>query len=125
MLLEKKPVNFEDERGSIRDILIGYDIDAITILSCKAGSVRGNHYHKVSAQYVYIISGRLLCAAQSGDADIEFIEASVGDLVFNPPGERHAFKALEDTCFLSLTKGPRRGKEFEDDTYRFEEKLLT
>lgn len=124
MLIENKPINFEDDRGAIRDILIGCDIDAVTILTCKAGSIRGNHYHKESIQYAYIIQGRLLCAAQTDDGPIKYVEVKVGDLVMNPAGEKHAFKALEDSCFLSLTKGPRQGQDFESDTYRLDKKLL-
>jgi hypothetical protein len=39
------------------------------------------------------------------------------------PQEGHAFEALEDTTFLVLTRGPRGGENYEDDTFRLETSL--
>lgn len=124
MHVESKSINFEDARGWIRDILIGRDVDAITILSCKKGSVRGNHFHKQSTQYGYVFSGSFLCVTQTGDNPIETREVKAGDLIMHPLGEKHAFKALEDSVFLALTKGPRRGTSYENDTFRLEKPIL-
>lgn len=124
MQVEKKPINFEDARGWIRDVLIGIDVDAITILSCTKDSVRGNHFHKESLQYTYVVSGKLLYASQKDDGPIEKVEVVEGDLTFNPAGEKHAFRALENSVILSLNKGPRKGKDYEKDTYRLEKPIL-
>lgn len=125
MQVEKKPINLEDARGAIRDILISVDIDAVTIITCAKDSVRGNHFHKQSDQYSYIVKGKFLCAIQVGDGPIETKEIEEGDLVVNPAGEKHAFKALEDSIFLSLTKGPRKGKDYEKDIFRLEKPILS
>jgi quercetin dioxygenase-like cupin family protein len=126
MNLQHKPINFEDARGAIRDVLIGSDVDAVTLITCAKDSVRGNHYHKLSMQYSYILKGSFMCATQTDEnALVETYEAKEGDLITHPPGERHAFKALEDSIFLSLTKGPRQGKNYEEDTYRLENPILT
>ena len=124
MKIEKKAINFEDERGSIQDILVGSEVDAITLLTCTPGAVRGNHFHKESTQYLYVISGKLLYVSQMGDNPIERKEITEGDLVTNPPGEKHALKALEKSLVLSITKGPRKGENFEKDTYRLEDPIL-
>lgn len=125
MKVEKKPINFEDERGTIRDILTGEEVNSVTIITCKAGSVRGNHFHKKTNQYTYIVSGKVLFAAQESNGPVETRELTAGDLVFSPPGEKHALKALEDSIFLSLNKGLRQGKDYEKDTYRLEEPILS
>ncbi len=125
MQIEKKIINFEDERGSIRDILIGKEVDAITLITFKKGGVRGNHYHKKSIQYSYIVSGKILCATQKEGEPIETHEVIEGDLITHAEGEIHAFKALDDSVFLSLTKGPRKGDDYEDDTFRVEPKILS
>ena len=124
MQVEKKAIVFEDQRGSIRDILIGKEVDAVTILVCKKGSVRGNHFHKQSIQYGYIVSGSFVCATQIGDNPIETKELKTGDIITHPPGEKHAFKALEDSVFLALTKGPRQGTSYEKDTFHLEKLIL-
>lgn len=123
MDFKNKPINFEDARGAIRDILIGEDIDAVTILTCAKDSVRGNHFHKQSMQWSYVVQGSFLCTVQAEGGPVETKKIQEGDLVAHKPGEKHAFKALENSIFLSLTKGPRQGKEYEGDTFRLENPL--
>jgi hypothetical protein len=58
MKVEKKQINFEDARGTITDIFVHVPIEHTTIISTKAGGIRGNHYHKVSVQHDYLVSGK-------------------------------------------------------------------
>ena len=53
MNLKKIDVNFQDERGDITDILANEPIEFVTMISSKAGSVRGNHYHKETYQWLF------------------------------------------------------------------------
>lgn len=124
MNIEKKPIKFEDERGIVRDIIAGKEIDACSALTCKAGSVRGNHYHKQTLMYIYILSGRLVYALEKGDGSIETQEVKEGDLITVLPGDKHALKAIEDSVILNLTKGPRQGDGFAKDTFRLEKNIL-
>ena len=124
MKIEKKPVNFEDERGTIRDVIVESGIDAVTLLTCNPGSVRANHFHKKSTQYLYVVSGKFLCASQMGDGPIETREMTEGDFITNPPGEKHAFKALEKSVALCIAKGERKGENYEADTFRLEKPIL-
>jgi quercetin dioxygenase-like cupin family protein len=106
---------FEDERGTIEDIIPGGKIDCVTRILTKKGAVRGNHYHKHTTQWTYVVSGRLL--VPSGG------EMLPGQMRMDAPGEPHAWKALEDTVCLVFTRGPR-GEDYESDTHRLEEPLL-
>jgi len=110
----------KDDRGSISDILAGEPVDAVTIIESRHGAVRGNHFHKDTVQWIYVLTGRLLLAAQREGADREEVEAGVGDLVRHDPFEAHSVKALEDSSFLVLTRGPRSGEGYEVDTYRLD-----
>ncbi len=125
MKLIKTKVNFEDARGQIRDLLTGTIVDTVTMITCTKGAVRGNHYHKETEQYDYVVSGSMICASQLPGGKVEQVTLVAGDLAHHPCGEVHAFKALEETVFLSLTKGPRSGVDFEKDTYRLDEPILT
>jgi quercetin dioxygenase-like cupin family protein len=42
----------------------------------------------------------------------------MGDLLESPPNERHALHAEEDSVLMIITRGPRGGKGYEDDTFR-------
>ena len=52
-------VNFKDKRGFILDIFINKPKDHCTLVSFNKKAIRGNHYHKKSTQYSFVISGKL------------------------------------------------------------------
>ena len=112
-----------DARGAILDILTQVNIDAITLITSKKGAVRGNHYHKRTVQYTYLISGRLSYLTSGKSGRVARRVMAPGDIVESPPGETHTFVALRDSVFLSLSRGPRRGFDYEKDTYRLPKPL--
>jgi quercetin dioxygenase-like cupin family protein len=117
---------FEDHRGVIEDLLYG-QMDCVTRISTVKGAVRGNHVHKLTSQWTYVMSGRLLVATsghpgrKSERVEREF---GPGDLFCEGPGVAHAWKALENTVVLVFTRGPRSGEGYESDTVRLEKPLL-
>jgi len=116
-------ISFEDNRGIIKDILAQEPIDSITVIQSKSGVVRGNHFHKDTAQWVYIASGLLQSLTQKDDESVVVQVLSPGDLLKAEPLEKHSLIALEDTEFFVFTRGPRGGESYEDDTYRLDEPL--
>jgi len=124
MKLENRPIYFEDARGSIRDIFVNSPKDTCTIIVSKKGAVRGNHYHKVSTQYTYIVSGQLTMLSQKvGETEIEKHIMHEGDLMTHEPNEAHTLIADEDTVFLAFADGLRGGENYEKDTFRLEQPL--
>lgn len=118
-VVRKKPV-FKDKRGQITDIFEGSKFDCLTVLTCKNGSVRGNHFHKRTTQYTYIVDGTFRLYVQIPGQKIESKIVKGGDLVISPPHERHAFRAMEDSRMLAFCTGPRAGKQYETDTFKLE-----
>ncbi len=122
MDIQHTKTNFEDARGEIHDILTHEEVDAVTYITYKTGAMRANHYHEHSTQWDYVISGSLECYSRDGfDGEVTKVILKAGDLVRHPAGEHHALKALEDSTTLSLTKGPRNGKDYENDVIRLTE----
>lgn len=126
MEVKKLNISHQDARGIIKDLFARIVIDAAVFITSKKGAVRGNHYHKKTHQYDYVLKGSLLVMSQKGarGRKIKTI-LKAGDLMHHPPGERHAYRAREYSEFLSFTRGPRRGTEYESDTYRLATALLT
>jgi quercetin dioxygenase-like cupin family protein len=127
MKIIKTKINFEDDRGMIKDIMTYTPVDAITYITFKKDAVRGNHFHNKTMQYDYIISGKLVCRTrenENSEVDESVVEA--GDFITHPYPNWHAYKALEDSIMISCTNGPRQGDEYEDDTIRLspEQKLF-
>lgn len=126
MKFEHKPVNFEDDRGTIRDIFPREPKDTCTIITSKKGAVRGNHYHKESTQYTYVVSGQLSMYHKdlnNPNAKVEKTIMREGDLMTHGHNEAHALVADEDTVFLAFADGLRGGEDYEKDTYRLETPL--
>ena len=121
-VVRKKPV-FKDARGVITDILQHTNVDSITILSSKKGAVRGNHYHKKTTQYAYVLEGKFRLFTQEEGKKVERKILKKGDLVITPPLERHAFVALEDSLLLACCNGPRAGEDYEDDTFHLKKPI--
>jgi oxalate decarboxylase/phosphoglucose isomerase-like protein (cupin superfamily) len=112
---------FSDARGSITDIFYRQDINHACVITNQPGAVRGNHYHKLTTQYTYVISGMMTYYSRpvEGDAPVQTYDCHDGDFIISPPNEIHAMKAGPGGCvFIAFAGGPRGGEDYESDTYR-------
>jgi quercetin dioxygenase-like cupin family protein len=109
-----------DRRGSITDLIDGLPVECVTLLTSKKGAVRGNHYHRKTTQYAYVLRGRFKLYTQRRGQSIRSRVVKTGDLIVTPPNERHAFVALEHSLLLACAHGPRAGRSYESDTYRLD-----
>lgn len=112
---------FSDERGTIADVYDGESIRHIGFITSKAGSVRGNHYHKKATQYTYILKGKVRWYTKdTRDPASEVVvrELGPGDLAADLPEIAHAMAALEDAEFLFFTDEVRTDDGYEKDTVR-------
>jgi oxalate decarboxylase/phosphoglucose isomerase-like protein (cupin superfamily) len=118
MILHHLKPAFQDNRGQITDIIQHTPFDSVSVITCVKGAIRGNHFHKESIQYSYVLSGRMRALTQPPDGTVETADLFANDLLESPPFERHALQALEDSVLIIITRGPRGGKDYEDDTFR-------
>jgi quercetin dioxygenase-like cupin family protein len=114
-----------DHRGCITDLISDDDINAVTLITFKKGAVRANHYHERTIQWNYVISGEILLVTQVPGAEKKERALKKGDFAVTREGERHALQGVTDAEVLILTKGPRAGTQYEKDTFRMEEPLIT
>ena len=56
-------------------------INAITYITQKKGKIRGNHFHKKTIQWNYLIKGKIKLIAQKKNKRVREIVLSKGDLV--------------------------------------------
>lgn len=116
---------FKDERGFISRIVDDDSINfrAVLYITSKAGSIRGNHYHKKDAHYVYCLSGKFKYFEKDMgkvDSKVESVILKPGDLVLSYPMMAHKMEFLEDSVFLAITTEPREHEKYEEDTVRLE-----
>ena len=113
MIKIRKKINFKDKRGVIIDLIEKTEINAVTYITQKKNSIRGNHYHKKTIQWNYLLSGKVILITQKKNKKIMKKIMKKGDLILTEKNEKHAIKALKSSEMLVFTKGPRGGKEYE------------
>ncbi|EKD90407.1 MAG: hypothetical protein ACD_31C00005G0033 [uncultured bacterium] len=114
---------FVDERGYISRLVDtdDYPIRAVLFITGKKGSVRGNHYHKTDAHFVYCIKGKFRYSEKDmtkKGAKRQSVILKPGDVVLSKPGIAHSMEFLEDTQFLAVTTEPREQDKYENDLVR-------
>lgn len=114
---------FVDDRGEITRIIDQdkHKIRAVLFITQKAGSVRGNHYHKKDLHHVYCLSGKFRYSEKDmrkKDSPVESVILKPGDLVLSRPMVAHAMEAIEDTIFLAFTTEKREQDKYEEDLIR-------
>ena len=116
-------INYKDNRGIISDLIEKEKINSVTYITFNKNKVRGNHYHKKTTQWNYVISGKLVFFSKI-NGKIKKIIGKKKDLIKIETKEHHAIKALNYSEMLVFTKGPRGGKEYESDTFRLKKNLI-
>ena len=118
----KIKINFKDHRGIISNIIENENINSITLLTIKKGKVRGNHYHKKTFQWNYIISGKMKLVTKKNGVK-KSITLNKDEVAVTTPFEQHALVGVTNCKVLVFTKGPRGGKNYETDTFRLNKPL--
>ncbi len=114
-----------DERGAITDLISDEGINAVTVITFAKGAVRANHYHEHTVQWNYVMSGEVLLATQApGGERVERVLRK-GDFAVTRERESHALQGLTEAEVLILTRGPRAGSQYENDTFRLATPLIT
>ena len=129
-MIKKLRTNFKDSRGDILDIFVNKPKDHCTLVTFNKGSVRGNHFHKKSIQYTFILSGKLIMYEVKVNKNGEKIGrikkeiVSKNYLISHEKYVAHTFKALKKSAILAFVDGIRGGKNYENDTVRLNFKLF-
>lgn len=113
---------FIDARGIIQNIL-NIPINAVALITSKAGTVRSNHWHKENDHYLYIISGSVEYYERDLEEDGKTIKPVIfkaGEMFYTPPRKVHKVIFLEDTLMLSLGTYIKTHDAHESDIVREE-----
>jgi len=124
MIIKKIEIAFSDERGSIADIFYKSIIEHVAIIKTKDKGriIRGNHYHKLTTQHIFMTKGYLKYWYKEKEANstVKYVDLNEGYLVTTPPLEIHALECLGASEFIVFSTGLRGGQDYESDTYRVE-----
>jgi quercetin dioxygenase-like cupin family protein len=118
MKIEKPDVKYADPRGEIVDILVKEPVEYVTLIRSRTGAVRGNHFHRETLQWIYLLEGRLKVLYRMPGEPVKARLVEPGELFLNVVNEHHSVEAVEESTFIVLTRGPRGGDDYENDTFR-------
>ena len=122
--------NFEDKRGKIIDIFVNLPKDHCSIITFNKGAVRGNHYHKKSCQFSFLLSGELdfyFGKVDKKNGKLKKLKKKTikkNTLITHKPYEAHAFRSKKNSIMIAFSCGVRGGKNYEKDTFRLKTKLV-
>lgn len=102
MLVEILQPNFvyEDDRGTMTQ-LVREGFKQINVITSKANSFRGGHYHRLNREAFYIVSGKIELILQKGE-ETETQQFSTGDMFMINPFISHDFFYITDTTIISM-----------------------
>lgn len=98
--LLKPDFELDNDRGKLTQ-LVHDGWKQINVISSKANSVRGGHYHKYNDEGFYIISGTLKLTLQKDDTIEDYIFKN-GDMFMISPYQIHTFEFQTDTILVSM-----------------------
>ena len=100
------------------------NINAITLITFVKGAIRGNHFHKNTTQWNYLLKGKVKLFSKSEKGEIEESILLPGNLISTEPMEAHALQAIDNSELLVFTEGPRGGEQYESDTFSLKTPLV-
>lgn len=100
---------FEDDRGTMAQ-LVRKGFNQVNVITSKANSFRGGHYHQINREAFYVISGEIKLVLRKDD-ETETLKFSAGDMFAIRPLVSHDFFYITDTVLISMYD---RGVELEN-----------
>ena len=91
---------FQDERGKLVQ-LVHKDHDQVNVLFSKKGVLRGKHFHKISTESFYVLSGEVEVLIECDDTSERNVYGE-GDFFKVYPNEIHSSHFNEDTWLVAL-----------------------
>ena len=120
--LESKIISNEVRDRSIRgEILSIVDekVSNVSIITCNAGSIRSNHYHKNDFHFMFVLEGKIDYFYKSlTSEEIKYLCVLPGQNVFTPNKEIHATFFPVETKLIVSSGFPRDQATYENDTVR-------
>jgi quercetin dioxygenase-like cupin family protein len=107
-----------DERGLFQEIVNGPSFAAVSRGQMAAGAVMGNHFHKKTRVFFFLVSGRAAIKTVNVETGVtDAFRLSAGEGVYLETGESHAIRYETESEFVMLKSLPYDPKE--PDTYSF------
>ena len=104
MKIIKLKKNFKDKRGYISDIFYKKNINHVSLISSKKGSIRGNNYFKNNYKYIFNLGNSFEYWYKKVDRKRLYKKiVKKNQLIETPPYEVHALKFITDNQLIEFS----------------------
>lgn len=119
----KNMKKFSDERGFLIPLVDedNFKVKNVLYIFGKAGSIRGNHYHKKESYWDLCVQGKFKYFEKdikNPRAKLEHVIVKAGEIVYCPAGIAHAIEILEDAVIICIASRSRKKKIYDADVVK-------
>ena len=101
----------KDNRGSLTQVTSGVEWRQLNVLTRKARSLGGGHYHRKTEEFFYVLKGKLeLKIIDRKSQILKMHTFRTNDCFLIHPNEQHYMKFLRETVLIILYKLPYNNK---------------
>lgn len=111
----KPDFEFEDQRGRLAQ-LVHEGFQQINVLESRQGVLRGGHYHRISHEAFYVVSGTVDVTLKKGEL-VEMAQFSPGQFFMIEPYVIHSMSFLEDCILVAMYDIPVEKEDGTKDIY--------
>lgn len=77
----------------------------LAVIETRGGSVRGNHYHKIKEERIYVLQGELLVLVEDVETKARaFVSLRTGELLLIQTGIAHLLRTVEPGQAIEFSK---------------------
>ncbi len=97
-------LHLKDERGAFTSIINQGEWREVNLVESKKGAIRGNHYHKHTREYIYLIAGEaeVILSQVTAPAQRTSLTIRPGEGILIHPLINHTFTFTQDSTHLAL-----------------------
>jgi len=111
-------VRDKSDRGEILSI-VDEKVSNVSIITCNAGAIRSNHYHKKDFHFMFVLEGRIDYFFKNIiTEEVNYLCVLPGQNIFTPKKEIHATFFPVKTKLIVSSGFPRDQTTYENDTVR-------
>lgn len=113
--------SFTDERGTIQNLVVGANIDSVSVITSVKGAIRANHWHRISGHACIMTKGSVdYFERPVGSQDKPTkVSIGIGQVFWTGPNVEHAmlFTGEENEMWCFRT-GASSQAEYENELVR-------
>ncbi|MDO8619169.1 MAG: WxcM-like domain-containing protein [Candidatus Daviesbacteria bacterium] len=98
-----------------------FKVKNVLYIFSKAGSIRGNHYHKKESYWDFCLEGKFKYYEKDikkPKSKLESVVVNAGEMIYCPAKIAHAIETLEDSTIICIASRSRKKETYDADVVK-------